>query len=59
MWESLLAAVDSDDDGQVTWSEIADFMRDVLAHIERERMIAEVEAQHAAALVGAGSAEEA
>jgi len=42
---SLMAAVDENDDGMVEWEELVDFMYDVLMHLDRNQYVDEV-AQH-------------
>lgn len=39
---ALIAAVDEDQDGKVTYAELVDFLFDVLTHLERENYIQEV-----------------
>jgi len=39
---AMIAAVDADEDGKVTYSELVDFLFDVLTHLERENYIQEV-----------------
>ena len=50
---AMVAAVDADDDGMVEYGELADFLFDVLMHLEREAYIQEV-----AFAAGAGEEEE-
>ena len=60
---ALVSAVDEDEDGKVTYSELADFMLDVLKHLSKEEYIrsrafgAEVEAMEAE-MVAAGAVED-
>ena len=66
---ALVAAVDEDQDGKVTYAELVDFLFDVLVHLERENYIQEVafsaeldrleEAAHAAEEMEAAAEEEA
>lgn len=46
VWQSLLAVVDADDNGNVDWSELVQFMGDVFMHIERERKLQGALKQH-------------
>jgi len=39
---AMVAAVDADEDGKVTYGELVDFLFDVLTHLERENYIQEV-----------------
>lgn len=39
VWQSMLAVVDTDDNGQVEWDELVQFMCDVFKHIEREKVV--------------------
>ena len=39
---SLMAAVDENDDGMVEWEELVDFMYDVLMHLDRNQYVDEV-----------------
>jgi hypothetical protein len=43
-WEmnSLMAAVDENDDGMVEWEELVDFIYDVLMHLDRNQYVEEV-----------------
>lgn len=39
VWQSLLAVVDADDNGNVDWTELVQFMGEVFMHIEREKAL--------------------
>ena len=39
---SMLAAVDENDDGVVEWHELVDFVWDVLMHLDRDQVVAEL-----------------
>lgn len=39
VWQSMLAVVDTDDNGKVEWDELVQFMCDVFKHIEREQLV--------------------
>ena len=39
---AMVAAVDADEDGKVTYGELVEFLFDVLTHLERENYIQEV-----------------
>lgn len=47
MWQSLLAVVDADDNGQVDWTELVQFMGEVFMHIEREKALQGALKKHA------------
>lgn len=39
VWQSMLAVVDADENGQVEWEELVQFMCDVFKHIERDKVV--------------------
>merc|ERR1711988_704697 len=45
---SLLASVDENDDGVVEWEELVDFVWDVLLHLDRDQVVAEIADDNAA-----------
>jgi len=44
---SLLAAVDENDDGVVEWEELVDFMYDVLMHLDRDQLVVDIAEENA------------
>jgi len=44
--DALIAAVDSDGDGEIMYHELVDFMYDVLTHLNRERYVQEIAFSH-------------
>ena len=47
MWQSLLAVVDADENGQVDWTELVQFIGEVFMHIEREKALQGALEKHA------------
>jgi hypothetical protein len=47
VWQSLMAAVDVDEDGVVNWTDLTSFLCDVFRHIERERLLHTQDTSHA------------
>jgi hypothetical protein len=45
IWQSLLAAVDTDENGAIEWKELVTFFCDVFKHIERERQLDALQAK--------------
>jgi len=39
VWQSMLAVVDTDENGVVEWEELVQFMCDVFKHIERDKLV--------------------
>eukprot|EP00892_Ulva_mutabilis_P003953 jgi/Ulvmu1/192/UM001_0196.1 len=53
VWQSMLAVVDADENGQVEWDELVQFMCDVFKHIERDKVVRQAMQQSEAGAVEA------